>query len=221
LNPTHPCRAVLAEDHVFVRELIVQLAEKSSTFSIVSQEETLCSALQACQKNKADLLLLNIALLRENERDATQLLADLQAKHAILVYCNSCTTESEIIRAIRFGINGCVGIDSDVTEFLDAIRHVCRGETYYCNSCTKILAQVALSGRNRPRDARELSTRELEVLQMICDGRTSKQIARTLGLSLATINTHRRNLMAKAGAHNAAGLIRYARKHHLIELHSH
>jgi two-component system, NarL family, response regulator DegU len=221
LNPTHPCRAILAEDHVFVRELIVHLAEMSSTFRIISQEKTLSAALNACQTSKADLLLLSIALLREGEKDAKQLLTNLQAKHAILVYCNSCTTQSEIVRAIRFGINGCVGIDSDVEEFLDAIRHVCRGETYFCSSCTKILADVALSGRNRPRESRDLSFRELEVLQMICDGRTSKQIARTLGLSLATINTHRRNLMAKADAHNAADLIRYGRKHNLLEFRSH
>ncbi len=219
-SKTPPCRTVLAEDHIFVRELIVNLAEMSSTFSVISQEESLDSAVQACQLNKPDLLLLSIALLHKNG-DGVQLLDRSRSKHAVLVYCNSGTTESEIVRVIRSGVSGCIGTKSDVGEFLHAIRHVCRGETYFCTACTKILADMAVANRSGAKAYRDLSVREVEILQLICDGHTSKQIAKKLGLSLATINTHRRNLMLKAGAHNAADLIRYGRKHNLLEFRPH
>jgi DNA-binding NarL/FixJ family response regulator len=221
LNSTLPCRAVLAEDHIFVRELIVNLAEMSSAFRIISQESTLDSAVQACRAKKADLLLLSIALLRHHHSGRVHLPNPSEAKHATLVYCSSGTTDAEIIRVIRSGVNGCIGAKSNVDELLHAIRHVCRGETYFCSLSAKILADIAIAGRSGAKSHGSLSKRETEILQLISDGHTSKQIARQLGLSIATVNTHRRNLMAKANAHNAADLIGYGRKHHLLEFRPH
>ena len=130
----------------------------------------------------------------------------------ILAYSGSWANQTLIVHAIKSGIDGHVWSDVGVAEFLTAMHKTANGEKYFCPASARLLAEMTrnLGG------ATALSKREIEILQLIAAGRTSKEIAKSLGLSPATVGTHRRNLMAKINAHNAAEVIRFGRAHDLI-----
>ncbi len=107
---------------------------------------------------------------------------------------------------------------SDRQEFLDAVARVSAGENYFCARSSRLLSEVARGLHASTGDAPGISPREKEILILIAGGRTSKEIAGALFISTLTVDTHRRNLMAKIGAHNSAGVIRYALAHGLLQV---
>ena len=210
-------RAVIAESHILLRDLLIEfLSTETPSFELVGTATTLESALRLCHRFRADLLVLRYALLGSRGELALLGVREKLPRLRILQYSGSQATEEQIAKALRSG-TGFVSKEITSREFLQAIDRIIRGQKHFCDESTRILAQMA-TGLPSPAGAeKKLSAREIEVLRLIADGRTSKQIANLLGLSAATIDTHRRNMMAKIRAHNAADLIRYGHEQQLFE----
>ena len=210
-------RLVIADDHALLRELIADcLTSHAKNVGVVEEITRLDLALQECTKGGVDLLLLNVQLF---SLDAAVQISKLRRRNPplrVLCYAGK-ASDADILEILRCGVDGFIGPASNRSDFLDAVARISRGQAYFCAQSSHLLADLACGLRaGTSRDG--LTPRETQVLRFIAAGKTSKEIALLLGLSAATVDTHRQNLMAKTKAHNAADLIRYGYSHDLIPL---
>jgi DNA-binding NarL/FixJ family response regulator len=217
-NPiSRSLRLIIADNHAFFRELIADcLTSQAKNVGVVEEVTRLDLALQECIKGGVDLLLLNVQLF---SFDAAVQISKLRRSNPPLrVLCYSGkANDADILEVLRCGVDGFIGPASNRADFLDAVTRILRGQAYFCAQSSHLLADLACGLRaGTARDG--LTPRETQVLRFIAAGKTSKEIALLLGLSAATVDTHRQNLMAKTKAHNAADLIRYGYSHDLIPL---
>jgi DNA-binding NarL/FixJ family response regulator len=206
----------VAEDRILLRELMVSFFRAhSSAFQVVADVDSAKAALQACQEFGAEILLIDLGLAGAGGGSFVAELRRQNHSLRILLYCGAASDE-EIVKAMQYGIDGFISKANDSVKFLQAIDQISRGDSFFCAHSSRLLAEIA-SGKHaeRERDCC-LSPRETQILRLIANGETSKEIAAALGLSVATVDTHRRNAMAKIGARNAADLIRYGHQHGLL-----
>ena len=211
-------RVFLADDHVLFRELISELlGGDRRSYEIVGQAGTAKATLDACRTLQPDLLILDINLPGQSGIEAMPELKRLCPATRILL-CSGSVNEQQIVTALCTNVDGFMEKTSDRQEFLTAVARVSSGENYFCARSSRLLTEVVRGLRPGAGVARDISPREGEILTLIANGRTSKEIASTLFISTFTVDTHRRNLMSKIGAHNTAGVIRYALEHGLLRV---
>ncbi len=213
-----PLRVFLADDHVLFRELIsALLAAETDSYEIVGEAGTAKAAMEACRTLKPDLLILDVNLPGQSGIEAAPELKQLCPDTRILL-CSGSVNEQQIVTALRTNVDGFMEKTSDRQEFLTAVARVSSGENYFCARSSRLLSEVARGLHVSSGEAPDVSPREREILTMIAAGHTSKEIGTALFISTFTVDTHRRNLMAKIGARNTAGVIRYALKHGLLRV---
>jgi len=211
-----PIRFVIADDHVLVRELIVRLLTSDSVPMELSAEvDSADRALDACQSLRPDILLVDLRVLTPAGRVTIAKLREKAPSVRILLYSGS-ASDREIVRVMQEGIDGFVGKNDTSREFREAMTRIAQGANYFCAQSSRLLAEIASGKHAKVESDSSLSPREKQILRLIADGQTSKEIAAALGLSVATVDTHRRNAMAKIGGRNAADLIRYGHDHGLL-----
>lgn len=208
---------VIAEDDVLVRDILITfLSTRFDSLRCVAGVSTFEEAVAACIGFKAHLLVLRLLLLGPSGENVIAELRKRLPKLNILLYSGTAARNMDVIRAIRSPANGHVGKTATLAEFIEAIERTLTGKSYFCRGSNRLLAEIA-SGRHSPKSGvSDLSPRETQILRLIAEGRTNKEIADLLRLSVATVDTHRRNLMTKAKAHNAAELIRYGHEFQLL-----
>lgn len=164
---------------------------------------------EAVQRLTPDVVVLDIAMPNLNGIEATRQIA---SKTAVIILSMH-SDESYVLRALRAGARGYLIKDTVETELIRAIQAVAAGKAYFSPEVSRLLVEDYVAGmRERGLDNSFdlLTAREREVLQMLAEGKTVKDIARTLDLSTHTVDTHKSNLMQKLGLHNMAELILYA-----------
>jgi two-component system response regulator NreC len=219
MKAKRPIHVVIAEDHILLRQLIAKfLCDNGHPFRLAAAAETVKAAVHACIKSTPDLLLLRLGLIGADDEIAISRLRKKLPDIKILLYAGPSATDTRIARALRGGAEGLLGKARGVDDFLEAINRVIHGDTYFCPETSRILSKLVSGRRHADKTLAGLSPRESEILQLIADGQTNKQIAHLLEISVVTVDTHRRNLMAKVGAHNTADLIRYALRHDLLRI---
>ena len=125
---------------------------------------------------------------------------------------------SELLGALDAGALACVSTTSQLEDVLQAIRAASQGEHYLCQQLSTLMLQGARRQRGATRERHGLGLREEEVLRLIADGYSSKEIARQLEIAPSTVDVHRRNIMRKIGLHKVADLTRFAIRHQMISL---
>lgn len=196
-----PLRIFLADDHVLFRELInALLAAEPGFYEIVGEAGTAQATIEGCRDLKPDLLILDINLPGQSGIEAMPELKRLSPSTRILL-CSGSVNEQQIVTALRTSADGFMEKTSDRHEFLAAVKRVSSGENYFCARSSRLLSGVARGLHASSGDVPDISPREREILTLIASGRTSKEIASALFISTFTVDTHRRNLMAKIGAH--------------------
>ena len=121
-----------------------------------------------------------------------------------------------MLEALRAGVRGYVVKTEAATALVQAIHDICRGQIYLSSEISRVIVDAYLSGTAAPADP--LTSRERQVLQLVAEGNTAKQIAQLLDISVKTAETHRSRIMDKLGIHDTAGLVRYAIRRGLIQL---
>lgn len=214
-----PIRTVVVDDHVFMRELIAaRLSREHSRFKVLAEVGDAAGAVAACRQLAPDLLILDINLPDQSGMDAVSEVKRVSPSTSVLL-CTAYATDDRIAEAMRSGADGFVEKTNTWDDFISAVNCVSGGERYFRSSSPKLRSVM-----DEPRAGRltnpkpQLSDREREVLGLIAEGSTSKEIATKLSISLQTIETHRSNLMSKLGVRNMAGMVVYAVRHGLVKL---
>jgi DNA-binding NarL/FixJ family response regulator len=207
-----PCDIVLVDDHKLVRDGIRTLLERSPDFRVVGEADNGADAVQLCKKTNPEVVLMDIGLPGMNGIEATtELLRHCPGvKVAILSMYDD---ENSVVSAIRSGARAFVLKKASSGELLDALRTVARGGSYLSSQVSDKLLQRIQRGDLETTDKTaldQLSPRELQVLRMVAEGKTSKDIAVMLDLGLQTVRSYRKTMMKKLGVNNVAGLTQLA-----------
>jgi len=213
-----PVRVLLADDHTLVRAGLRKLLESMPDFEVVGEAGDGLALLAMAEKLQPGLVLMDIAMPGLNGIETTARL--VKAWPGIRVLILSMHQNEEYVRqALRHGAVAYLLKDAAPMELELALTAVLRGETYLSPAVSKGVVHdyvQRLRDEQQPGDA--LSPRQREVLQLIAEGLSTKDIARRLDLSVKTVDTHRSQLMKQLDIHEVAGLVRYAMRAGLVSM---
>jgi len=202
-------RTLIADDHALVRAGIRALVEKIKGVTVVGEAGRGSEALQLIDELKPDLVLLDITMPDGSGFDVLHHLAEKHA-HIRIIVLTVHEAGEYAMRAMREGAVGFLPKSAASTELEQAIHAVMRGEVYISPETSRKTLLEYDKGRKKRDQLANLSPRQREVLRLIAEGRTTKQIAQMLEISVKTVETHRSQLMDRLGIHDVAGLVRYA-----------
>ncbi len=209
-------RVLLADDHTLVRAGLRKLLESMPDFEVVGEVGDGLALLDLADQLQPDLVLMDIAMPGINGLEATARL--LKVRPDIRVLILSMHQNEEYVRqALRHGAVAYLLKDAAPMELEMALTAVLRGETYLSPAVSRgVLSDYVQRLRGDEKAAGPLTPRQREVLQLIAQGKSTKEIARGLDLSVKTVETHRSQLMKQLDIHEVAGLVRYAMRAGLV-----
>lgn len=214
-------KIVIAEDHTIVRAGIKTLLENLYNVEVVGEAADGRKAIQVVKKCKPDLVLMDINMPELNGLDAVALLVkdNPEVKVVILsMYAN----EEYVKQALRAGAVGYLLKDSAITEIEIVLDAVLNGDIYLSPAVSrKVVDELLIIENKYKSDKKEnlfldLTQRQREILQLIVEGYTTKEIAYKLNVSAKTVEAHRANIMVRIGVHDIPGLVKYAIRNKLI-----
>jgi DNA-binding NarL/FixJ family response regulator len=206
---TRPITVLLADDHALVRSGIRSLLDGVAGIEVVGEAGDGHDALRLAAALRPDVLLLDIKLPSLNGLEVADRLAREQPGVKV-VMLSMHDNEEYVLHALRAGAAGYLLKDATVPELEMAIRSVARGETYLSPPVSKHLVGEYLRRATGDGVPELLTPRQREVLQLVAEGHSTKEIAARLTLSVKTVETHRAQLMERLDIHDVAGLVRYA-----------
>ena len=208
---TKSITVLLAEDHAIVREGFRKLLEAEEDFEVVGEANNGRMAVEMTKKLRPDVVVMDIAMPLLNGLEATrQILKELPSTRILILSAHSDDAYLEHLNAV--GAAGYLIKQTSSHLLARAIREVHRGNTSFGPSIAKRLREQIpeAQGKARAKQVAQLSSREMEVLQLIAEGHANKQMAGELKISVKTVEKHRQSVMDKLRIHDTAGLTRYA-----------
>jgi two-component system response regulator NreC len=199
-------RVILADDHQVVRQGIRSLLEKAG-HEVVGEAADGREALKLARTLAPDIAVLDFGMPRLNGLDTSREIRKLSPKTKIILL-TMYADRAYILEAVRVGAKGYVVKTEAAEDLIRAIREISRGEIHLSPSIANSLVDVYLDESQLPADS--LTPRERQVLHLIAEGNTTKQIAHQLFISFKTADSHRSRLMRKLDLHDIAGVVRYA-----------
>jgi DNA-binding NarL/FixJ family response regulator len=207
-----PVRILIADDHALLRAGIRALLENIPQVEVVAEAANGQEALAAVAAQRPDLILTDIAMPVMN---GLELVAHLSREYPDIktIILSMHSNEEYVCKALQSGAVGYLLKDSGTAELSLAIQAIARGESYLSPGVSKhVIADYIrrTTSGSEPRPPELLTPRQREILRLIALGQTTKAIARTLGISVKTVETHRAQLMERLDIYDVAGLVRYA-----------
>ena len=212
-------RVLLADDHALVLAGIRALVEELGGTQIVAEANNGRDAVALAKQHKPDLVIMDISMKDLNGIEATaQIMAEVPSTRVLILSMH--TTEDFVRRAIKSGAAGYLVKDSAPLDLKMAIAAVMRDEIYLSPRVSKHVVAGFLYGKPHQDESSmdALTARQREILQMIAEGKSTKEIAYQLNVSVKTVETHRAALMERLDIHDIAGLVLYAVRHGLISV---
>lgn len=207
-----PIRILLADDHTVMRRGLRLLLESQPDFSVVAEAADGREAVEQAEAAQPDVAVVDIAMPNLSGIEAAQRM-NASLPHTAIVILSMHSDEGYVLRALKAGAKGYLLKDSAEGDLIEAIRAVHQGRTFFSPEITKMLVadyvqEIRTRGAEDSYDL--LTSREREILQLLAERKSNKEIATALHLSPYTVETHRRNLQEKLNLHSLAELILYA-----------
>lgn len=212
-------RILLVDDHTILRDGIRSFLEDEEDIQVIGEAEDGHTAVRMACELQPDIILLDIALPRLNGLEVTrQIRRDCPRVKVLILTMHE--NEEYIRQALANGAMGYILKDAAARDLLGAIRSVHRGEAILSPAITRLIIEDYLrwGDINTSEPGDNLSPREREILQLIAEGYSNKQIAEILTISIKTVQAHRSNLMSKLDLHDRSDLIKYAIRKKIIEV---
>lgn len=212
-----PTRVLIVDDHNLVRAGIRALLEKQSNLEVVGEADNGRQALKMVTEHRPDIVLLDIAMPELNGLEVVkQLTRDSTGVRCIILSMHS--DEEHVSQALKAGASGYLVKGGALAELEIAIEAVAQGETYLSPRVSgPVVKEYVRRTSHDVETADMLTSRQREILQMIAEGKNTKQIALTLGISGKTVESHRSQLMKRLGVQDIASLVRHAIRIGLVE----
>ena len=206
-------RVLLADDHTVVRRGFGLILSKEGDLEVVGEASNGREAVDLAQKLQPDVVIIDVSMPELNGIEGTRRISETCPRTRVLAL--SMHRDAVYVREIlRAGARGYLVKDADDDALLGAVRAVARGDGYLSPSIADAVLTDYRKHVTNPIDL--LTSREREVLQMIAEGKTNKEIANVLGLSVYTVEAHRGKIMEKLNLHNTGDIVRFALRNGLI-----
>lgn len=211
-------RVLLADDHSIVRRGMRSLLDTDASIEVVAEAADGLEALRLCEEHHPDLLILDVAMPKLNGIEVVARAQKMQPPpRAIMLSMH--VDESYVMRSIFAGARAYLLKDATDEDLLPAIRAVAAGKSFFSPAVTGLLVEDymrQLKERGLTDSYELLTDREKEVLQLLAEGRSNKEVAALLDVGVSTVETHRANLMQKLNLHSTADIVLYAVRKRLI-----
>jgi two-component system, NarL family, response regulator NreC len=208
----NPIRVLLADDHVVMRSGLRLLLEREQDLTVVGEATDGREAVDWMSRESADVVVMDVAMPGLNGIEATAQILRQRPKTAVVIL-SMYSDETYVLRCLRAGARGYVLKEAAENELIAGIRAVMDGRSFFSPKVSRLLQQEHIDRVRRAggEDSYDLLTeREREILQLIAEGNSNKEIAGRLHLSVYTVETHRGNILEKLNLHGTADVILYA-----------
>ncbi|MDP2336358.1 MAG: response regulator transcription factor [Bacteroidota bacterium] len=211
-------RILIADDHQLFREGIVTLLSASPQIEIVDQAENGQEAIEKAKKLKPDIVIMDLSMPVINGVDATRILHKELPGIRVLALSMHCD-KHYIKEALEAGVSGYLFKNCTYDQLIEAINTVYQGEKYLSAKITEVLIRDYLSKEEEVHDnSEELSERESEILKLMAEGKSTREISDVLFISVKTVGTHKQHILEKLNLKSTADLIKYAIKKGIVGL---
>jgi two-component system response regulator NreC len=207
-----PIRVVLADDHALVRQGLKALLEREG-FQVAGEASDGQELIRLVANVRPEIAILDVSMPILNGIDAARELQKSSSTKTILLTRHD--EDQYVTEALRAGVKGYVLKNQVATDLVHAIREVSRGGVYLSPNISGTIVGAFLSKTDLPADP--LTSRERQVLQLVSEGKSTKEVATLLGVSIKTAESHRSRLMQKLDIHETASLVRYAIRRGLVQ----
>jgi DNA-binding NarL/FixJ family response regulator len=208
-----PIRLFIADDHIIFRDgLRAFIIQSGEGIEVVGEASDGIELLEWASKNAADVYIVDISMPKLGGLETVERLLDMRPGSKVIILS---MYEDRLLveRSFKSGAYGYITKESSGEEIVGAVKEVYRNKYYLSPSIAGYMVEGFLDSSaelEQEKPGSELTTRQREVLKLICDGLTEKEIASMLNISTHTVHVHKNNIMSKLGIHNKAGLIKYA-----------
>jgi two-component system response regulator NreC len=206
-------RVLLADDHSILRKGVRMLIDSQADMEVVGEAKTGREAIEEARKLKPDIVVMDISMPELNGIEATRQICD-EMTHTKVVALSMHKDSVYVREILRAGARGYLLKESEDDDLVKAIRSVHRGEAFLSPAISGAVLTDYRKHVSNPVDL--LTSREREILTMVAEGKTNKEIANTLSLSVYTVESHRGSVMEKLNLHNAGDIVRFAIRNGLI-----
>ena len=212
-------RILLVDDHKLVREGIRSLLEKIPVIEVVGEASNGRDALKLVKQLRPEVVLMDIAMTQMNGIEATRHIKRIH-KDARVIILSMYSNEEYVLQSLQAGASGYLLKDAATLELEFAVRAVARNEVYLSPGASRhVVESYKKRTLTEGQAVEQLTNRQREILQLIAEGRTTKEIASILGVAVKTVESHRTQMMNRLDIHDIAGLVRYAIRVGLVEPH--
>jgi len=206
-------RALLVDDHVMFRQAVRVVIEREN-LEVVGEASDGHESVRMAKELRPDIAVVDLSMPLLNGLDAAKQITQVSPKTKTIALTMH-TEDRYVLQALQAGIRGYVLKTQATSDLIQAIQEVLRGRIYLSPGVSRALVEVYLAKPGLPADP--LTSRERQVLQLVAEGKTTKEVASMLGISVKTAESHRTRLMEKLAIHETAGLVRYAIRVGLIQ----
>ena len=211
-------RILIADDHDIVRKGLRALVQEEPSWQVVADVQDGRSAVAKTQELKPDIAILDIAMPSLNGLDATKQIMKVNPDTKVLILTMH-DSELLIQNVLNAGARGYLMKTDAGRDLVVAIRALLLGQTYFTQRVAQIVLDTFTGKKTTTTegDIQSLTAKEREVVQLLAEGKSSKEAADVLNVSTKTLETHRSNVMRKLGCHSVTDVVRYAIRNHLAQ----
>jgi DNA-binding NarL/FixJ family response regulator len=209
---------IIADDHDVIRSGIKNILRDHPIYEVVDEAANGEEVVEKAQKHKPDILLLDISMPKFSGLDAIEQVHYVSPQTKILIITVH-KSNAYIMKAFEAGVDGYLQKERAGEELIPALSKITAGEIYLTSTVSSYLVERAFKkSAEKEGETALITSREREILRLVADGKTAKEIAKTLYISQRTVENYKNNLLRKLNLHRTSDLIKYAIKHKIVEI---
>ena len=211
---------VIADDHEIFRQGFLSMIKKEKRLSVIGQAKDGEELVELVVKNKPDVAFVDISMPKMDGIEATRIITE-RSPLTHVIALSMFNDDNHIIDMLEAGASGYLLKNTTLEEVLKAIDSVMKGDNYFCNDASVKLVRLITAGKNklsRTKTVASFTDREIEIMNLMCEQLTIKEIADQLGLSPRTIETYRVALQEKTASRNSIGIVLYAIQNGIVKI---